>query len=133
MDRCKRPAFARHGMMRPYLPLALALALLLAGCGGNSNVQFASNTTPSGGVSTGGSVQARSQSALGVLIAIGVLMGVSYANDRQQESEGNRYQPNFFAPEAPSMRAPELDPSRRVREQDCTRPIEDRSANLKCR
>lgn len=133
MDRCKRSPFARHGMMRPYVPLALALALLLAGCGGHSNVQLASNTTPSGGVSTSGSVQARSQSALGVLIAIGVLMGVSYANDRQQESEGSRYQPNFFGPEAPSMRMPELDPSRRVREQDCTRPIEDRSANLKCR
>jgi hypothetical protein len=26
-----------------------------------------------------------------------------------------------------------LDPGRRVNEQDCTRPIEDPSANLKCR
>jgi len=26
-----------------------------------------------------------------------------------------------------------LDPSRRVREQDCSKPIEDPSANLKCR
>jgi len=30
-------------------------------------------------------------------------------------------------------RAPELAPVRRVNEQDCTRPIEDISANLKCR
>jgi hypothetical protein len=29
--------------------------------------------------------------------------------------------------------APAMDPGRRVSEQDCTRPIEDTSANLKCR
>ena len=28
---------------------------------------------------------------------------------------------------------PELDPNRRVGEQDCSKPIEDPSANLKCR
>ena len=28
---------------------------------------------------------------------------------------------------------PELDPGRRVIEQDCSKPIEDSSANLKCR
>lgn len=28
---------------------------------------------------------------------------------------------------------PELDPNRRVQEQDCSKPIEDSSANLKCR
>jgi hypothetical protein len=28
---------------------------------------------------------------------------------------------------------PEPDPTRSVREQDCTRPIEDLSANLRCR
>jgi hypothetical protein len=28
---------------------------------------------------------------------------------------------------------PELDPKRRVVEQDCSKPIEDPSANLKCR
>lgn len=28
---------------------------------------------------------------------------------------------------------PELDPSRRVNEQDCTRPIDDPAANLRCR
>jgi hypothetical protein len=34
---------------------------------------------------------------------------------------------------APSYRTPEMDPSRRVVEHDCTKPIEDWSANLKCR
>ncbi|MFY9313993.1 MAG: hypothetical protein WAO95_00365 [Burkholderiales bacterium] len=28
---------------------------------------------------------------------------------------------------------PEMDPARRVVEQDCTRPIEDPAANLRCR
>jgi len=34
---------------------------------------------------------------------------------------------------AESSREAELEPSRRVHEQDCTKPGEDRSANLKCR
>ena len=115
MGRRKRPAFTRHGVMRA---AALSLALLLAGCGGHANVQFASSALPPGGVSTGGSVQAQGNSTLAVLIAIGVLMGVSYANDRDTPPSGS---------------APELDPSRRVLVQDCTKPIEDRSANLKCK
>jgi hypothetical protein len=110
MDRRKRPAFASHGMMRA---VALVLALLLAGCSGHSNVQIASNTAPSGGVSTGGAVQAQGQSTFAVLLAIGVLMGLTY---------GNEWQP-----------APEMDGNRRVNEQDCTKPIVDRSANLRCR
>ena len=108
-------AFARDGMMRA---LGLSLALLLAGCSGHSNVQVSSSTLPSGGVSTGGAVQAQSNSALGVLLAIGVLVGASYASDRESP---------------PGAAVPELDPSRRVLLQDCTRPIADSSANLKCR
>ena len=34
---------------------------------------------------------------------------------------------------AESSREPELEPSRRVHEQDCTRAVQDASANLKCR
>ena len=114
MDRRMGPPFARHGMMRV---LALSLVLLLAGCSGHSNVQLASNTVPSGGASTGGAVQAQSNSALGVLLAIGVLMGASYASDRQQ----------------PTNVAPAMDGSRNVNEQDCTKPIVDWSSNLRCR
>ena len=104
-------------MKRAILPLTLSLALLLAGCGGHSNVQLSSSTLPSGGVSTGGAVQAQSNSTLGVLLAIGVLMGASYASDRQQ----------------PNLSTPAMDGSRSVNEQDCTRPIANVSANLKCR
>jgi hypothetical protein len=105
-------------MMREILPLALSLALLLAGCGGRSNVQLNSSTLPSGGVSSGGAVQVQGQSALGALLAIGVLVGASYASDRGMPQS------------APAL---ELDPSRRVLVQDCTKPIEDRSANLRCK
>lgn len=85
-------------MKRGIVPLALTLALLLAGCGGHSNVQ--------------------GRSTFGTLLAIGLIIGVSY--------DGDRGVPRL-------ARVPELDPLRRVLEQDCTRPIEDRSANLKCR
>ena len=114
MERRMGPPVARNGMMRV---LAFALAVLLAGCSGHSNVQLSSNTVPSGGVSTGGAVQAQSNSALGVLLAIGVLMGASYASDRQPAS----------------IPAPAMDGGRSVNLQDCTKPIVDRSANLRCR
>jgi hypothetical protein len=115
MDRRERPAVARHRMMRRFAPLTLAL--LLAGCGGHSNVQLSSSALPSGGVSTGGAVQVQSQSALGVLLAIGVLMGASYASDRQ----------------AATISAPAMDSGRSVNEQDCTKPIVNWSANLRCK
>jgi hypothetical protein len=113
--------------------IALSLALLLAGCGGHSNVQFASSALPPGGVSTGGSVQAQSQSTLAVLIAIGVLMGVSYASGRQEESLGPRSGQSSSGFGTSSTEVPGMDRTRRVIESDCTKPIEDRSANLKCK
>ena len=83
---------------------ALCVVLLLAGCGGNFYMQGSSGGSPSGG-----SVNVYGFSTLGALFAIGVLSG------------------------SRSLPAPELDPARRVVEQDCTKPIEDSSANLKCR
>jgi len=47
------------------------------------------------------------------------LAGVSYESDRDVARQ--------------STPVPDLDPSRRVLEQDCTKAIEDWSANLKCR
>jgi len=130
MDRRVGPTFARHGMMRAF---ALSLAVLLAGCSGHSNVQLASNTVPAGGVSTGGAVQVQSNSALGVLLAIGVLMGASYASDRQREADGLGYRSNALLPSQDSVLAPAMNAGRSVNVQDCTRPIVDWSANLRCR
>jgi hypothetical protein len=97
-------------MMRGF---AAVLGLLLGGCGGNANVQV-----NSGNVSAGSSVRVPGRSALGTLISVVFLAGVSYEDGRELPR---------------SDPVPEPDPSRRVVEHDCTRPIEDWSANLRCR
>ena len=98
---------------------AVALVLLLAGCGGNANVQAnSSNGAASGAVGFPG------RASLGTLLSIVFLVGVSYDSDREMERTAR-----FPG----GLHAPELDPSRRVVEHDCTRPIEDSSANLRCR
>lgn len=112
MDRSQRPPRARHRLA------AVVLALLASGCGGHSNVQFASSGPPPTGVASGGSVSVQGNSTFAVLFAIAVLSGVSSRSDLVL---------------LPFQRVPELDPARRVAEQDCTKPIEDWSANLKCR
>jgi len=124
------PTVTRHGMRRA---LALSLALVLAGCGGHSNVRLNTGGAPSG-ASTGTSVHVQSgTSTFGTLLAIGVMVGMSHGSDRALEEAGGYsvVRPPFAAP--PAARVPELEPSRRVVEHDCTRPIEDWSANIKCK
>jgi len=87
----------------------IVFTVFIAGC---------SHGTTSGGTaisssSAGLSVQA-SGSTAAALIGLGIAGAVIYRSEA-------------------SGRAPELAPVRRVNEQDCTRPIEDISANLKCR
>lgn len=110
MGRDQGSPFTRHGMMRGF---AVAIVVLLAGCSGHANVQGNSSN-----VSTGSSVNIPDRSTLGTLFSIVFLAGVSYDGDREMPL---------------SARIPELDPTRRVAVQDCTKPIEDWSANLKCR
>lgn len=112
MDRRQGSPVARRALA------AAALALAAAGCGGHSNVQFSSSGSPSTGVSSGGSVRVQGGTTVGVLFAIAVLAGASHRGDQG---------------EAPAQRAPDMEPARRVGLQDCTRPIEDPTANLKCR
>jgi hypothetical protein len=98
---------------------ALALALLCAGCGHSTvNVQgsgvgasgfFAPGTSVSGG-SLGGGFQGASTAAS--LFGIALLGAALHYSDR-----------------APAP----MDETRRVQLVDCTRPIEDWSANLRCR
>ncbi len=113
MGRDQRPPVTRHRIAATIL-----LALCVAGCGGNSYVQAGASGSPSTGVSTGGSVSVQGRTTFGALLVIGILAGMSYSSEREMP---------------PSGRAPELDASRRVLEQDCTRPIEDWSANLRCK
>ena len=115
MDRGERPLEARNR-----LAMSLLLSLLVSGCGGSSNIQFSSGGPPQGVVANSSTVSVQGHTTVGALIAAGILAGVSI-----------RREPERNAPF--SMRVPEPHPARRIVEQDCTRPIEDWSANLRCR
>jgi hypothetical protein len=113
--------------------IVVSFALLAAGCGGNSYVQFASSGSPATGVSTGGSVQVQGSATFAALLAIGILAGASYASDREYEASGMQRRSSPFEPLPRSRAVPGLDATRTVNEQDCSRPIVDWSANLKCK
>jgi hypothetical protein len=108
--------------------VVLSLVLLIAGCGGNSYVQLASSGSPSTGVSTGGSVNIQGRSTVGVLIAIGILAGASYASDREHESYG--MQRHRVPHAAAALQFPNSTPGAAER-AGCSKPIENWSANLK--
>ncbi len=109
--------------MRSFWPI-VALAVISTGCS-HSQVQLNAGgpTTASGG---GGSSAA-------TLIGLGIAGAVIYSSERNGPDYGVRYNANPFMAVTGSERAPELAPDRRVNEQDCTQPIADSSANLKCR
>ena len=113
--------------------VALSLFLLAAGCGGNSYMQLTSSGSPATGVSTGGSVHVQGSSTFAALLAIGILAGASYAGDREYENSGMQRRSSPFTPMQRHGATPELDATRTVNEQDCSKPIVDRSANLKCK
>lgn len=100
-------------------PALLVAALCLAGCS-HAGVQGGwGGAGPSGGnvqVGVGGG------SVGWALIGIGLIAAGEYAERRR-------------AAGLPPMNEPpqELDKARRVNEQDCSQPIKDWSANLKCR
>jgi len=108
MGRCSRPPAARLRLA------AAALAIGLAGCN-NAYVQVSGGTPlPPGPPPPGGSVSVTTSSALVTLLTFGLI--------------------NFaMTGGAPFYAAPPMDPERRVVEHDCTRPIEDMTANLRCR
>jgi len=93
--------------------MAALLALGLAGCNSNYIVQ-ASSAGASQLPAAGGSVSVYGTSTAGALFAIGLIGAMT--------SGASGY-----------LAAPVMDPERRVVEQDCSKPIEDFSANLKCR
>lgn len=90
--------------------LAILLFVLAAGCASHTQVSVGAGSAS--GTYLGIDVQ--SGSAVGAVIAIGAL-GAMVGSD------GERTQP------------PALLEGRTVHEQDCTKPLEDPSANLRCR
>ena len=107
-----------------YMRFLVLLALAATGCS-HSQVQLNAGgpTSASGG---GGSSAA-------ALIGLGIAGAVIYGSERNGPPYGVRYDANPFMAVTDTARAPELAPERRVNEQDCTQPITDFSANLKCR
>jgi len=122
MGRDQGPLVTRRWMIAG---VAFALAAMLDGCGGSANLQANSNNG-----AAGGSVSVPGRTSLGTLLSIVFLAGLSYESDLEMARLGREpYGAHFPYPE----HAPDMDPSRRVVEHDCTRQIEDWSANLKCR
>ncbi len=120
MDRNTRPPFARRR-----IAVALALALVLGGCGSNTYVRY-SSTSSTAGVTGGttGTVTGTTSSSSVAAVAV-FLLHWSLLN-HHWDSEAGMYGSS-------TMPAPPMDEARTVNTQDCTRPIEDWSANLKCR
>ena len=95
--------------------IALLFALLLAGCAAHTGVSVgpgSSSATPGASASIG----VHAGPAVGALIGLGFMAAVI-----RGESD------------LPARAASELDPSRRIAEQDCSKPIEEPAANLRCR
>ena len=114
--------------------LAALVCALVAGCSSQANVRTglpgAAGATPGTAV-TGSQFGAHVQSGsvAGTVLAVGILAAAWYGGDRERMPE--RY--GFGAFPGGRIPMPPLDESRRVHEQDCTRPIEDGAANLRCR
>lgn len=120
MDRRTRSPFARRRLAG-----ALTLALALGGCGSNTYVRYSSTSSTVGlpGGTTGyvaGSTSSASVAAVAVFLLHWSLLNQHW--DSEAGMVGASTQP-----------VPPMDEARTVNTQDCTRPIEDWSANLKCR
>ena len=100
------------------------LALLTAGCSARMQLDAASTSRTS---SVGLHIQS---DTLAKAVVAGMV--VAAAIDYQREPQPF---PRFSAiyEWSGSQAVPPLAPDRRVHEQDCSRPLEDPSANLKCR
>lgn len=93
----------------------LPLALLLSACHAHTGVGFGVGT-PGPVPPASASVSVHAGPALGALIGLGIIA----ASVREDGDD-------------PVNATPALDPQRRVHEQDCSKPIEDPAANLRCR
>jgi hypothetical protein len=114
-------------MIRAMLRFAvLALALALGGCSARMHVNtntVAPSAPPPGTAVHGAGVRVHIH---GGSLAAAVIAAVFLAAAWEEERRGE-------AAFGPRETAPPLAPNRHVNEQECTRPIADASANLKCR
>jgi hypothetical protein len=107
------------------LPACAARSQVGLNAGSPSTSQSSLNVSVAGG------------SPMRALIGLGIAAAVLSSGGRNGAGVGN---PSFVAEQDPGSGfgsgagpALELDPGRKVNAQDCGRPIQDPSANLKCR
>jgi hypothetical protein len=103
--------------------LALITALLLGGCA-HSEVAVNSGSRS---VTTNAGVQVNASGRVAAVLAAGMLIAVGLS-EPSEPAPRYRSLADWFANEP----VPEMDPSRSVSEQDCSKPIVG-SGNLKCR
>ena len=127
MGRSAGQAGARDGMNRF---LALIVSLLLAGCA-HTNVGVNASGSAAGGTTSVGA-QITAGASGGAAVALFAIAAVAI-HATEASNGGTTYRANPFAAITSTRPAPELDGSRRVNEQDCSQPIRNWSANLKCR
>ena len=119
MDRRTRPIVARCRIAG-----ALAFALGAAGCSSNSYVMYSSGSIAGAPTGTSAYVQG-STSSSSVAFAAVFLLHWALLNERWDRG-GGMYGSS-------TVLAPPMDETRSVNTQDCTQPIVDWSANLRCR
>jgi hypothetical protein len=113
-----------------FLVLLLAAALA-AGCSATTRINVAAGTggaVPSAGTSTSGGsfgLNVQGGSGAAAIVAAGAIAALVYGREDLRE----RY---LVEPWLPSP-APELLEGRAINIQDCTKPIKDPGANLRCR
>lgn len=126
MDRRTRSTVARCRIAG-----VLAFALGAAGCNGNSYIVYGSGG-PAAGPPTGTSAYVQgSTSSSSVAFAALFLLHWSLLNESWDRQAGMYGMYGMYG--SSTVPAPPMDETRTVNTQDCTRPIEDWSANLRCR
>ena len=96
---------------------SLVLVLLLAGCASHSHVHVAA-----AGAAGSVSVHTDVAGALAIAATMAIVAYTLYGIDSET---------GFLATN--SRYVPELDPSRRVSEQDCSKPIDFTRGNIRCK
>jgi len=113
--------------------VAVIVAALVAGCShmqinAGSNTSSASTGTSITSGSGGLQVQSGSRSLATAIVIMGIAAGaVEDSREERSFPSPAALFPQYTPP------APELAPDRRISEQDCTRPIDFSSGNLRCK
>lgn len=107
----------------------LAVLVMLAGCS-HTEVRVDSG---SAAARTQGALQVRVEGGRGLATLLGLTLLTAAMFDYERDRMGYRENPFVPLGEARPDAAPPLATDRTISEQDCTRPIENFSGNLKCR